>query len=285
MKLLKKVTLAAGMAIALLASVTVNSAQAAYPAYFETIHNGTRFHYVRVDLFDPNVRVEPVGANNRLPKYNANDPEPRWDNNAANIQPLLDMYKASPRNGKVALINTDYFCRDRCVGNAGAPQGMFVRNGIKYQWPGWHGRAALVIDRNNRASVTMFGPNNAPDPTNVSGLMHVVSGGPSILIGGNSDTCPKFQNEEDPNGLQCNDNNRFKRSGACTSPDGLTLWLIATSTDTNRANMASFMKSIHCKNGLLFDSRSSTSLVYQGSTKVEGAPVGTGLLVYYTGRR
>lgn len=253
-------------------------AQAFSPVYYNnTNYNGANIHYIQVDLNDAGTFITPIGAGNHLPKYNANDPEPRWDDNQSHIQDLLQMYNGAPFSDKVALINTDYFCRSGCVGNPGAPQGMFVRDGTKYQWPGNHNRAALRFDGSNKASITTYGPYSSPDPSNVSGYRQIVSGGPITLWHGTVSCRPL--GEEDPSN-HCG--TTIYRTAACVSQNGKTLWLLATSNQTTWSNLANFMKnSLSCYDGMEFDGGSSTGMVYKGSFKVSPANVGTGLLVRY----
>jgi hypothetical protein len=255
-------------------------AQAFSPVYYNnTNYNGTNIHYIQVDLNDAGTFITPIGAGNHLPKYNFTDPEPRWDDNMPHTQGLLNMYNGTPFSDKVAMINTDYFCRSGCVGNAGAPQGEFVRDGTKYQWPGNHKRAALRFDSSNTASITTYGPYVGNDGSNISGYRQIVSGSPITLWQGSVSCRPL--GEEDPSN-HCG--TTIYRTAACISSNGKTLWLLATATATTWNNLANFMKNqLGCYSGMEFDggttTAGSTSMVYKGSSKVTGGAVGTGLLV------
>lgn len=257
------------------------------PSYFTRSYtfNGqtSTFHVVAVYPTDPGTFITPYGANNRLPAYDRRFPEPQWDNNATNLQSVGPMYTGVPFSDKYALINADYFCGGGCTGDAGAPQGMFVRDGVKYQWPGWHKRAALRVNNANTVSIGVFGPYSAPDPSDVSAYRQIISGGPIILTGGNPSCNPL--GEDGPNHCSVG---AIRRTSACVTASGQTLFLIA-STSARWDTAANFMKSsLGCYTGMDFDSGNSTGLVYQGSVKVDNGldvsakrRVGTGLLIRY----
>lgn len=251
---------------------TPRRAEAFAPTYFSTPnYQGAHIHYVQVDLSDPRTELVPQGADNRLPRYNATDPEPRWDDGQAHIQDLLALYTTASTDSKRALINTDYFCRSGCGGNPGAPQGLFVQGGVKYQWPGPHKRAALVVDARNQASVRVFTGN---PPT--AGISKAVSGGPVVLRQGMTACNPEGEDVPDRCGTSL-----FYRTAACVNSTRTQLWLFATANKTTWSALANFMKARGCTDGLEFDGGSSTGLVYQGAYKVSPASVGTGLLIGY----
>lgn len=244
---------------------------ASAPTYKETSFGGADFRSVRVDLADPRTMVVPQGANNRLPLIDNASWEPRWDDRQPHVQDLKAMYDGAPFNDKVALINTDYFCRDGCQGDAGAPQGLFYRDGVRRHWaPLDTPRAALTFSADNRASIGSYQGNVRP-----AGVQNAVSGGPTILKAGVM-TC---NSEGSDLGYRCGTADQV-RSGACISSDGRTLWLIGTTTKTTWSNMARFMKEqLGCADGLQFDGGSSAGLVFRGDYKVFPASVGSGLLI------
>jgi hypothetical protein len=213
----------------------------------------------------------------------------------AHRQLLLDMYEGSAQTSKVAMINTDYFCRD-VVGcgesHIGAPEGLFIRNGTLYHPASSGRRAVLAFDATRKA--TIF---RAPYQTSYPGIFNAIGGGPMILDNGTMECNPPIPGQPDQpvEGddliYRCIDSAAQNplhylqdRSGACISGDGYTLHLIATD-DTNKTtwrNLADFMKSgLGCANGLQLDGGGSTSLVFGGVSKVSGESVGTGLLIGY----
>lgn len=176
--------------IAIVATLVValiggHSAYAASPPSYFTrsyTYNGqtVTYHVIAVYLTDPGTFITPYGANNRLPRFDAYDPEPRWQGGGSHKQSVGPMYANAPFPDKYALINADYFCGGGCIGDAGAPQGMFVRDGTKYQWPGPHKRSALCIRATNEASITIFGPFQPPHNQDTYGCRQIISGGPIL---------------------------------------------------------------------------------------------------------
>lgn len=266
-------------------SVPVASAQGYDPVTHGTdIVNQTVVHWVRVPLNAPNTLVYPMGAQNHLPKYNANDPEPRWDDNNDHTQSILPMYNGAPFTDKVAMINTDYFCAAGCAGDAGAPQGLFIQLGIKYQWTGSFPppqpqkvRSALVINNGYKGSIRVYGPLNPPDNNSQTAtLRHVASGGPILVWGGVRNFNP-FGETGDHVAQHMT---KIMRSGACVTPDANTLWLFATETPIGWKPWASNMISKGCDRGMDFDGGGSPAMVWQGSYVVPHTrAVGTGLLI------
>jgi len=249
-------------------------------------NTGITIHWIKINLSAENTYVYPQGADKKKPKYNAYDPEPRWKDNRSHLNTGLTMFNNSPINSawKVGFINTDYFCRTGCIGNAGAPQGLFVRNNKKFQWTGGpNKRSSLLISAvDYHASIQVFS-GGAPDPNNVTGWKHAVSGGPIVLWDGIAQ-CNPFQ--ETGTGPQSHCTGSFPRTGACISADGRILYLIATAQSTPYSTWTTFMRDYaHCDDGMDFDSNSSTSMVWEGAEMVlhsGQSSVGTGLIVYDT---
>lgn len=277
--------------------ITTKTVDASAPTYSSTTYTFNEepfeeetalIHYVKVDLTDPDIELRPRGANSRSPVYLPDDPEPYWNNFKDNTQELIAMYNYYLMVGEVAAINTDYFCREdpddgieQCVGDAGAPQGLFVTFGTKYKWPG-----------NRRASLTISYPSSDTGYTPTASIntykgditipfwtiKHAVSGGPIILQEGIRECNPN--GEEDIPPKKCN--GTTSRSGACISSDGKTLWLMATKDEITWRPFASFMESLGCYDGMEFDGGGSAGLIYEGEYKVRpDSLIGTALIVTY----
>jgi hypothetical protein len=253
----------------------------AAPVYKSTRYQGVTFHHVQIDLNDPNTVVVPQGGFNHLPLIDNDNWPPRWDQPGDFRQDLLAMYQGAPYADKSTLINTDYFCRPPCApqsdppSDPGAPQALFVRDGVMYHWPPPNvTRAALTFDNTNRAAIAAYqGWFDAP----AQGIYNAVSGGPIILQGGTVVCNP----ENSDLGFRCGTSNSY-RTAAGISADGRTLWLLASGKATTSTILANFIKTkLGAVNAMQFDGGSSTGLVFAGQYKVSPSFVGTGLLIRY----
>lgn len=255
--------------------------EAATPTYSNVTYQGADIHFIKVDLADTRTIIWPQGAENHLPLYTTTTTQPLWDDQQNHAQDLLAMYNGAAIPGTVAkygMINTDYFCRwwsGSCTpGTGGAPQGLFVRQGVKYHYPGPKKRAALVFNSANTASINVYTGNPS-----ITGIYNAVSGGPVMLRNGVASCDP--DGETDIPSAHCSETITIYRTAACITSDGKTLYLIATANPVTKYPVTNFMISKGCWNGMAFDSNTSTSLVYSGQQKVKAATVGTGLLIGY----
>lgn len=277
----KLMTVVAGLCLVIIGLAQITPAEAASPTYLHNAnYQGANIHYIKVDLADGKTYVQPQGAGNHLPLYTTQTTQPLWDDQQNHMQDLLQMYNGATMPGnttKFALINTDYFCNSNIgsctTGTGGAPQGLFVRGGTKYHYPGPHKRAALLFDSTNKASIAVYTGN--PSTT---GINNAVSGGPVQLRNGVATCNP---DGEDVPANHCSGS--IFRTAVCITADGRTLYLIATANSVLKTPVVNFMISLGCSNGMDFDSNSSTGMIYQGQWKVgPPATVGTGLLVGYS---
>lgn len=280
-----KFVLCVGLILALSVGFSSNHSQAyaaveATPQYYSMTYTAsgdtTKYNYVKVFLSDSGTKLVPQGANNKLPVNDSNW-EPRWSPSGNAIQNLLNMYNGSGVSGRIAMINTDYFCRSGCSGHSGSPQGLFVKNGTVYhKAPQTTVRAALKFTSYRQASIGAMGWSSS-----TSGIYNSVSGGPIVLQNGTITCNP----EGSDLGYRCGSTLQA-RSAACISSDGYTLWLItnANGYTTNWNNLASFMKNqLGCYNGMQFDGGSSVNMVVGTSQVSQNGDVGSGLIIGYTG--
>ena len=253
-----------------------------------------KFHTLRVDLADSTVRVHPYSANGRNPGpattvRGPNHPitVPVWDPRGENQALLKDIYSAANIPGQRAMISTDHFC-DASEGNcgkadAGAPEGLFISAGTLFHANFTPGRPALLFEA-HKVRIAQ------PEATEkLEGVANAVGGGPQILSGGHI-ACDTYQYDSAGLPDRCAtikiepDSLLLLRSGACVAREGESLYLMATdvATPTTWYNLASFMRSLGCTEGMQFNGGDATGLIIAGSPKIVRSgeqEIGTGLII------
>lgn len=236
----------------------------------------TNFSYVRIDLADPSVSFRAITANNRVPQaYSSGRALALWSDNQNHTQPLIDMYNAYGGVNRIAAINTDYFSTSTSPpGKQGAPEGEFIRNGVRYQWR--ENRAVMrIFDWNGPRYPVTFAVSSSAATSARTG----VGGSPIIRIVNNSvQWNPSSEQTEVPRTVST----RTARSAACTTSDGRTLYLLA-GLDTTGTHVGEFFKSVGCTRGMEFDGGGSPTLIYGGQVRLTATNrfIGTGLAVRY----
>jgi hypothetical protein len=230
---------------------------------------GQRLHVIRVDLQDPDVRVEAVLAR---------------DSFGPDVESVRSM---AARHRAAVAINSDYFNT-----SVGPPQGTTAVDGTCYK--AHPGRSALLFSRDQRqAALGRFGSWPVRAGTCPSWTYQGVGGGPPIVSAG-AVLSPWQVTAQGTSGLSTINGDtdfpsanaawwstgRNAYSAAGLSADGRTLYIAACDSCLLVDELAPFLRALGVHSGLKLDSGSATALVYDGQLLGTERQVAESLVVH-----
>lgn len=239
------------------------------PGVTYCVEDGGETHLLIIDLRDPYLRVQTVMANDVL---DVRPPEEEREGVAA-------MARRYRNDGVIAVINADYFGRDR------GPEGPTVVQGQRLDTPltialnpSKYRRTTLALSRSGQAAVTHLNPIGALGPNVYRDLLfNAVSGGPLILYEGR--VLPEaFACLFD--GIPMDACRRDRQTAAGVDETGTVLYLLA-SEQRSTGRLAELLRDYGAYTALKLDGGGSTQLWYRGRTLVDSdRKIANALLIF-----